>query len=53
MTLNRWDPLKDLLNFQDRMHRAVTSSCGEGILKQSACWCPVVDVSGDSGNLCF
>jgi HSP20 family protein len=44
MTLNRWDPLKDLLNFQDRMHRVVVSACGEGLLKRSACWCPVVDV---------
>jgi HSP20 family protein len=44
MTLNKWDPLKDLLNFQDRMHRVVVSACGEGLLKRTACWCPTVDV---------
>ncbi len=44
MTLNRWDPFKDLLNFQDRMHRIVSSTCAEGDFKQSSCWCPAVDI---------
>lgn len=44
MTLNRWDPLRDLLNFQERMNRLVGSTLEERMLRRAACWCPVVDV---------
>jgi HSP20 family protein len=44
MTLNRWDPLRDLLNFQERMNRLVDSSLEERAYKRAACWCPVVDI---------
>ncbi len=44
MTLNRWDPLRDLLNFQERMNRLVGARLEERSYKHAACWCPVVDV---------
>lgn len=44
MTLNRWDPLRDLLNFQERVSRLVDSSAEEAAARREACWCPVVDV---------
>jgi HSP20 family protein len=44
MTLNRWDPLRDLLNFQERMNRLVGSTLEERMLRRSVCWRPVVDI---------
>lgn len=44
MTLNRWDPLRDLLNFQERVSRLVDSSVDESASRRQTCWCPVVDV---------
>lgn len=44
MTLNRWDPLRDLLNFQERMNRLVGLTLEERSHKRAACWCPVVDI---------
>jgi HSP20 family protein len=44
MTLNRWDPLRDLLNFQEKMSRITGSSLEEKVSKRVACWCPVVDI---------
>jgi HSP20 family protein len=44
MTLNRWDPLRDLLNFQERMNRLVGSSLEERACKRAAYWRPVVDI---------
>jgi HSP20 family protein len=44
MTLNRWDPLRDLLNFQERANRLLEWSAEEHASKRRATWCPVVDV---------
>jgi HSP20 family protein len=44
MTLTRWDPFRDLLNFQERLHRIIDASCKEGPARKTACWCPAVDV---------
>ncbi|HMK35395.1 MAG TPA: Hsp20/alpha crystallin family protein [Desulfomonilaceae bacterium] len=44
MTLNRWDPLRDLLNMQERMNRLIGSSLEEKSYNRAACWCPVVDI---------
>jgi HSP20 family protein len=44
MTLIRWDPLRDLLNFQEKMSR-VLDVCGEEeTCKRTASWCPTVDI---------
>jgi HSP20 family protein len=44
MTLNRWDPLRDLLNFQERMSRLLDVCGEEGTCKRTASWCPTVDI---------
>ncbi len=44
MTLNRWDPLKDLLSFQERMISLADSSLAEGVSRRRTWWKPVVDV---------
>ncbi len=45
MTLYRWDPQREITNFQKRMHELVTSVCGmEGPLSRRDFWCPHVDV---------
>jgi len=44
MTLNRWDPLRDLLNFQERVSRLIDSTAEESTIRRQACWCPVVDM---------
>ena len=44
MTLNRWDPLRDLLNFQERVSRLIDSTAEESPSRRQACWCPVVDM---------
>jgi HSP20 family protein len=41
MTLNRWDPLRDLLNFQEKMNRLMDSAVD--IHKRRVIWKPVVD----------
>ncbi|MBI5251918.1 MAG: Hsp20/alpha crystallin family protein [Desulfomonile tiedjei] len=43
MTLNRWDPLKDLLNFQEKLHRMVHHQADPRV-KCEGYWCPVVDI---------
>lgn len=42
MTLNRWDPLRDLLNFQEKMTRLMDSAMD--IQKRRVSWKPAVDV---------
>lgn len=42
MTLNRWDPLRDLLNFQEKMNRLMDSAMD--IQKRRVTWKPVVDI---------
>ena len=44
MTLNRWDPLKDLLNFQEKMNKLADSYLAEGVRTRRARWNPVVDI---------
>ncbi len=44
MTLNRWDPLRDLLNFQERVSRLVDPTSEEPSSRRKACWCPVADM---------
>ncbi len=44
MTLNRWDPLRDLLNFQERMNRFVEIRTQKTLFQRSAVWSPLVDM---------
>jgi HSP20 family protein len=44
MTLNRWDPFKDLLNFQERMARLIHATAGVEAPRRRATWRPVVDI---------
>jgi len=43
MTLNRWDPLKDLLNFQEKLHR-IAHHQADPRIRCTGHWCPVVDI---------
>jgi len=44
MTLNRWDPFRDLLNLQEKLQRIVAATHEELVYKRSARWCPVADI---------
>jgi len=44
MTLNRWDPLKDLLNFQEKVNRVMHATLSERCQVSGTCWCPLVDM---------
>lgn len=44
MKLDRWDPLRDMLNFQDRLNRVLGCGAEEGICVRQSCWSPLVDV---------
>ena len=44
MTLNRWDPLKDLLNFQEKVNRVMHATLGERCSVSGTCWSPLVDM---------
>jgi HSP20 family protein len=44
MTLNKWDPLRDLLNFQERMNRLMGRPLAEGAPSASVQWRPAFDV---------
>lgn len=44
MTLNRWDPLKDLLSFQEKMNRLMDLSFAEPSRGLRSVWNPAVDV---------
>lgn len=43
MTLNRWDPVRDLLDFQEKVNRVVHCR-SERRTRPQACWCPLADV---------
>jgi len=43
-TLNRWDPIRDLLNFQEKMSRLFEARPGESAARRLVRWCPAVDV---------
>jgi HSP20 family protein len=44
MTLNRWDPFRDMLSFQEKLNRFVDSCFDEGARRPAANWIPIVDV---------
>jgi HSP20 family protein len=44
MTLNRWDPFRDLLNVQERVHRCLDYGSEDWVAKRQTCWCPPTDV---------
>jgi len=44
MTLIRWDPLRDLLSFQERVSRIIDSAQEECTARRQTIWTPVVDV---------
>lgn len=44
MTLNRWDPFKDLLDFQQKVNRAMCSVADQSTCERSVCWQPAVDI---------
>lgn len=44
MTLNRWDPFRDMLSFQEKLNRFVDSCFEDRPLQRPASWRPVVDV---------
>lgn len=44
MTLNRWDPFRDLLNFQEKMTRLMDAAFDEGVPSRPASWKPIVDI---------
>ena len=44
MTLNRWDPFRDLLNVQERVHRFLDYATEDWVARRQTCWCPPTDV---------
>lgn len=44
MTLNKWDPLRDLLDFHERAHQMLGVGFHEGRKNRRGKWYPVVDV---------
>ncbi|MCL5124928.1 MAG: Hsp20/alpha crystallin family protein [Deltaproteobacteria bacterium] len=44
MTLIKWDPLRDLLNLQERVSRFGHLPSEDTPMKRRACWLPAVDV---------
>ncbi len=44
MTLNRWDPFRDLLNFQEKVNRVINMKFHEEQATRGTCWCPAVDM---------
>ncbi len=44
MTLNKWDPLKDLLDFHERAHQTLYMKLPGAGKKRRVKWYPVVDV---------
>ncbi|MGC8603838.1 MAG: Hsp20/alpha crystallin family protein [Desulfomonilaceae bacterium] len=44
MTLIKWDPLRDLLNLQERVSRFGSLPSEDSISKKRTCWFPSVDV---------
>lgn len=43
MKLDRWDPLRDMLNFQDRLNRTLGCGGQEGVCIRESSWTPLVD----------
>ncbi len=44
MKLIKWDPLRDLLSFQERVNRLNDSRISESNLNRGPSWCPALDI---------
>ena len=44
MTLYRWDPLRDMLQFQEKMGRLLDKTAGHGYCSFGTAWRPRVDI---------
>jgi HSP20 family protein len=44
MTLNRWDPLRDLLNIQEKVNRFVEIRTQGTLFQRASGWSPLVDM---------
>jgi HSP20 family protein len=44
MTLNRWDPFKELLALQERMNRMAEADVAHGAYVRQQSWSPAVDI---------
>lgn len=44
MTLNRWDPLRDMLQFQEKMGRLLDKTAAHSFCSLGAAWRPRVDI---------
>jgi HSP20 family protein len=44
MTLNKWDPLRDLLSLHEKAHRLLGVGSDEEYRKKRVKWAPVVDI---------
>lgn len=53
MTLNKWDPLRDLLDFHERANQMLGMGFREGTKKRPIKWYPVVDVLETPEELMF
>jgi HSP20 family protein len=42
MSLEKWDPFKELVYIQKRMNQLMSSTCD--FPQRSSCWCPAVDI---------
>lgn len=44
MKLIKWDPLRDLLSFQERVNRLQGVRGADSELNRGPCWCPALDI---------
>ncbi len=44
MKLIKWDPLRDLLSFQERVNRLQGVRVSDPDISRGPCWCPVLDI---------
>ena len=44
MTMNRWDPLREMINMQERMTRLADRAFREAVFHRRSTWKPAVDV---------
>jgi len=44
MTLNRWDPFRDMLSFQERVTHIMDAFTRRRHAARTICWCPAVDM---------
>lgn len=50
MKLIKWDPLRDLLNFQERVNRLQDVKASDSTMTRDSYWCPALDIleTGDA-----